>query len=270
MRHFLNLGSEILQQSQTFLIVIFLWWVNLDARRITRGSWLQSSDGKTYFKGTVNRYSGTRATVERGLHYCPRAIHNKVPQTGWLKQPKCIVSQLWGLKYKIKGHAVLLKSGGKDLFQASLLASANSLLWQHHSSLYRVFSLCVCVFPNFPSLGRYQSFWLRALSTSVWPHLNSWHLAYFLVSLHSKLLEGFPGSTSGKEFACQCKLDVRDSGLIPGMGRSPEGGHRNPPHYFCLENPMDRRAWRATIQGLHRVGHEWSDWAWHSHWAVGG
>ena len=44
--------------------------------------------------------------------------------------------------------------------------------------------------------------------------------------------------------------DVRDTGLIPGSGRSPGGGHGNPPHYSCLENPMDRGAWWATV---HRV-----------------
>ena len=40
--------------------------------------------------------------------------------------------------------------------------------------------------------------------------------------------------------------DVRDSGLIPGPGRSPGGGHGNLVQYSCLENPMDRGAWRAT------------------------
>ena len=44
--------------------------------------------------------------------------------------------------------------------------------------------------------------------------------------------------------------DVRDVGLIPGWGRSPGGGHGNPLHYSCMENPMDREAWRATV---HRV-----------------
>ena len=34
--------------------------------------------------------------------------------------------------------------------------------------------------------------------------------------------------------------DIRDVGLIPGSERSPGGGHKNPLHYFCLENPMDR------------------------------
>ena len=41
--------------------------------------------------------------------------------------------------------------------------------------------------------------------------------------------------------------DVRDPGLIPGPGRSPGGGHSNPPQYSCLENPMDRGAWWATV-----------------------
>ena len=38
-----------------------------------------------------------------------------------------------------------------------------------------------------------------------------------------------------------------DSSLTPGLGRSPEGGHGNPLQYSCLENPMDRRAWWATV-----------------------
>ena len=40
--------------------------------------------------------------------------------------------------------------------------------------------------------------------------------------------------------------DMRDTGLIPGLGRSPGGGHGNPRQYPCLENPMDRGAWGAT------------------------
>ena len=44
--------------------------------------------------------------------------------------------------------------------------------------------------------------------------------------------------------------DLRDTGLIPGLGRSPGGGQGNPLQYSCLENPMDRGAWLARI---HRV-----------------
>ena len=39
--------------------------------------------------------------------------------------------------------------------------------------------------------------------------------------------------------------DVREMGLTPGLGRSPEGGHVNTLQYSCLENPMDREAWWA-------------------------
>ena len=57
---------------------------------------------------------------------------------------------------------------------------------------------------------------------------------------------GFPGSSTGKESTC----NVRDLGSIPGLGRSPGGGHGNPLQYSCLENLMDREAWQATA---HRV-----------------
>ena len=52
---------------------------------------------------------------------------------------------------------------------------------------------------------------------------------------------GFP---SGKESTCNAG-DAGDTGLIPGLGRSPEGGHGNPLQYPCLENPMNRGAWWA-------------------------
>ena len=41
-----------------------------------------------------------------------------------------------------------------------------------------------------------------------------------------------------------------DAGSILGSGRSPGGGHGNPLQYSCLENPMDRGAWRATVHGV--------------------
>ena len=44
--------------------------------------------------------------------------------------------------------------------------------------------------------------------------------------------------------------DIRDEGSIPGLGRFPGGGNGNPPQYSCLENLMDRRAWRATVHGV--------------------
>ena len=44
--------------------------------------------------------------------------------------------------------------------------------------------------------------------------------------------------------------DVTDVDLIPGLGRSPGGGHGHPLQYSCLENPVGRGAWQATV---HRV-----------------
>ena len=49
--------------------------------------------------------------------------------------------------------------------------------------------------------------------------------------------------------------DIRDLGSIPGSGRSPRGEHGNPLQYSCLENPMGRGAWRATV---HQVTDSWT------------
>ena len=56
----------------------------------------------------------------------------------------------------------------------------------------------------------------------------------------------FPGSSVGKESAC----NAGDQGLIPGSGRSPREGNGNPLQYSCLENPVDRGAWWATVHGV--------------------
>ena len=55
--------------------------------------------------------------------------------------------------------------------------------------------------------------------------------------------------------------ELRDPGLIPGLGRPAGGGHSHPPHSSCLENPMDRGAWWAAVHGVTRVRHNWSDLA---------
>ena len=49
--------------------------------------------------------------------------------------------------------------------------------------------------------------------------------------------------------------DIKDKGSIPELGSSPGGGHDNPLQYSCLENPMDRGAWRATV---HRGAKFWT------------
>ena len=57
--------------------------------------------------------------------------------------------------------------------------------------------------------------------------------------------------------ASACKAG--DPGLIPGLGRSPGEGNGNPVQYSCLENPMDRGAWQATVHGVTRVRHNLKD-----------
>ena len=52
-----------------------------------------------------------------------------------------------------------------------------------------------------------------------------------------------------------------DLGLIPGSERSPGEGNGNPVQYSCLENPMHRGAWRATVHGVTKSQTQLSDWA---------
>ena len=59
-------------------------------------------------------------------------------------------------------------------------------------------------------------------------------------------LQRLPGGSDGKESAC----NAEDLGSIPGLGISPGDGHGNPLQYFCLENPVDRETWQATIHSV--------------------
>ena len=60
---------------------------------------------------------------------------------------------------------------------------------------------------------------------------------------------GFPGGSAGKESACNSG-DAGDMGSNLGSGRSPGEGYGNPLPYSCLEDPMDRGAWQATVHGV--------------------
>ena len=64
----------------------------------------------------------------------------------------------------------------------------------------------------------------------------------------------FPGGSGVKASA----WNAGDPGSIPGLGRSPGEGNGNPLQYSCLKNPMDGGAWRATVRGVPRVGHDWA------------
>ena len=75
------------------------------------------------------------------------------------------------------------------------------------------------------------------------------------------LLLDFPGGSDSKASA----YNVGDPGLIPGSGRSSGEGNGNPLQYSCLENPMDRGAWWATV---HRVSKTESHLTNHSDLAI--
>ena len=64
---------------------------------------------------------------------------------------------------------------------------------------------------------------------------------------------GFPGWLNGTESACKTGA-TEDAGLIPGLGRSPGGGHSNSLQYSFLENSIDKEAWWATV---HRISNSW-------------
>ena len=57
---------------------------------------------------------------------------------------------------------------------------------------------------------------------------------------------GFPAGSDGKESTC----GTGDPGLFPGLGRSPGERREDPLQYSCLENPMDRGTWKATVHGV--------------------
>ena len=65
----------------------------------------------------------------------------------------------------------------------------------------------------------------------------------------------FPSGSDSKEFTCSARVP----GLIPGSGRSPGGESGTPLQYSCVENPMDRGAWWATVHGVAKSGTRPSD-----------
>ena len=71
-------------------------------------------------------------------------------------------------------------------------------------------------------------------------------LLKFIKNKFLSIVRGFPSGSDGKESAC----NEENLDLIPGSGRSPGEGNGNPLQYSCLENSMDRGAWRATVHGV--------------------
>ena len=76
------------------------------------------------------------------------------------------------------------------------------------------------------------------------------HMALILLQV-SIGIKGFPGGSVGKE----SDLNIWNQGSVPGLGRSPGGGHGNALQYSCLENPVDQGTWWAMD---HKVTKSWT------------
>ena len=76
-----------------------------------------------------------------------------------------------------------------------------------------------------------------------------------ILGISMERTRGSPGSSISKESACS----AADPGLIPGLEKSPGGGHGNPLQFSCLENPMDRGTWQATVHGVTKSWTQLSD-----------
>ena len=61
-------------------------------------------------------------------------------------------------------------------------------------------------------------------------------------------MKGYPGGSLGKESAC----NAGELGSVPGLRRSPGEEKGYPCQYYCLENPMGRGAWQATVHGVEK------------------
>ena len=85
---------------------------------------------------------------------------------------------------------------------------------------------------------------IRELS---WQPARKWGFKKMVFA--NNLNMGFPGGAVVRNPPANAG-DIRDEGLTPGWGRSPGGGHGHPLQYSCLENPMDRGAWQATVHGV--------------------
>ena len=88
------------------------------------------------------------------------------------------------------------------------------------------------------------------------PRFNSWirKIPWRRDRLPVPVFLGFSGDSDGKQSAC----NVGDLGLIPGLGRSPGGGHGNPLQYSCLENPQGQRSLAGSCLWGCRVGYDWA------------
>ena len=100
---------------------------------------------------------------------------------------------------------------------------------------------------------------------TLWP-LSSIHYSFGIAPFSgavscAKTISEFSHPSYGLPGESHVKLSACNGDSIPGSGRFPGGGHSNPPHYSCLEIPMNRGAWWATVPGVTKSQTRLSSWA---------
>ena len=162
--------------------------------------------------------------------------------------PSAPVTVVFTLRYNIMSHDCLgfsselkwLTTGWQffcEDFQGTRVSEAGSviilLVFHFHAQ------------PSFLRKKKKKAFFSKSFTQNRIPF---WYLSYGASQV----------AQVGKEAACNAG-DTGETGLIPGLGRCPGGGHGNPLQYSCLEVLMDWGAWWATVP--HVTVHNWSDWA---------
>ena len=111
--------------------------------------------------------------------------------------------------------------------------------------LCQLLSLCICISRD-STEKRVENTWKKKFCDI--PEKNRTWICHSSSTVYTALTLylGFPGGSDSKESVC----NAGDTDLIPGLGRSPGVGNGNPLQYSCLENSMDREAWRATVHGV--------------------
>ena len=124
-------------------------------------------------------------------------------------------------------------------------------------------SCLLCAWHKWPDMAGLQSYLMNvfdrtAVLARVWADRHS--LMPFENYKLGYTLWGLPVGINGKESACQCRRP-RNTGWIPGLGKSPGVGSHNPLQCSCLENFMDREVWWAIVSGATKSQAQLSDWA---------
>ena len=134
---------------------------------------------------------------------------------------------LWNLYTKVYSSIIHRspKVGTTQMSISRWTDKQNVLCSQIH--IQRIIFCLIFLIIKKRTLNILQHGWTLKTGVKCFTHFNSW---------------GFPGSSTGKEYAC----NAGNLGSIPGLGRSPGEGNGNSLQYSCLENSRDRGAWRAA------------------------